>query len=88
MKIFVFSLFFSLSIGVPQWLDLECEAGHKYLFSEMKLTWDEAVGECALYGGWLVDLRSREEQNCIIRGARTAQILEDVYWHDGKIYLL
>ena len=77
-------LFISLTAGVPQWLDLECEDGHKYLFSEITMSWEEARGECALYGGWLVDLRTREEQNCILRGARAAEVIEGWYWHDGN----
>ena len=84
MQLLVFSLLFSPSIGTPQWHNLECEPGHKYLFSEVNMTWSDAVGECGLYGGWLVDLRTREEQNCIMRGAKSAQIVEGWYWHDGK----
>ena len=70
--------------SVPAWQDLNCEAGHRYLFSEVKMTWEEARAECQLYGGWLVDLRSRREQNCLIRYAQAAGVTEDWYWHDGK----
>ena len=34
---------------------------------------------------WLVDLRTRQEQNCLIRYALAAGVPEDWYWHDGKI---
>ena len=70
--------------STPAWQDLNCEAGHRYLFSEVKMTWEEARGECQLYGGWLVDLRSRKEQNCLIRYAQAAGVTEDWYWHDGN----
>ena len=61
-----------------------CEEGHRYLFSEVKMTWEEARGECLLYGGWLVDLRTRKEQNCLLRYAQAAGVTDDWYWHDGN----
>ena len=70
--------------STPEWQELHCEEGHKYLFSEVKMTWEEARGECQLYGGWLVDLRTRREQNCLLRYAQAAGVTEDWYWHDGK----
>ena len=41
----------------------------KYLFSEEYRTWDDALSECNLYGGWLADIGSIWEQNCILREA-------------------
>ena len=70
--------------STPAWQDLNCEEGHRYLFSEVAITWEEARGECQLYGGWLVDLRSRREQNCLIRYAQAAGVTEDWHWHDDK----
>ena len=51
----------------PHWENLECEPGHKYLFSEVTMTWEDARVECDLYGGWLVDINSLEEHNCLLR---------------------
>ena len=48
------------------------------------MTWEEARGECELYGGWLTDLRTRKEQNCLLRYAQTAGVTDDWYWHDGN----
>ena len=70
--------------STPEWQDLNCEEGHKYLFSEVQMTWEEARGECQLYGGWLVDLRTRKEQNCLLRYAQAAGVPEGWYWHDGN----
>ena len=36
------------------------QEGHKYLFSDATHTWDEALVECELYGGWLVNIGSAE----------------------------
>ena len=59
--------------------------GHKYLFSETKMTWEEARGECALYGGWLIDILNIREQNCLLRHVYETPGLEDDYfWTDGK----
>ena len=37
----------------PSWQEVECryDTKTKYLFSELSLTWEEAKGECQLYGG-------------------------------------
>merc|ERR1712227_338504 len=82
MFLIILSTVVTLASSTPQWQDLNCEAGHKYLFSEVEMTWEEARGECELYGGWLVDLKSRKEQNCILRYAQTAGVTETWYWHD------
>merc|ERR1719342_1272461 len=37
---------------IPKWENLECEVGHKYMFSDETHTWNEAIAECQLYGGW------------------------------------
>ena len=58
--------------------------GHKYLFSETDMTWEEARGECALYGGWLIDILDFHEQNCLLRHAHATPGLENQgYWTDG-----
>ena len=71
----------------PSWEDLQCEDGHRYLFSETSLSWSEAVEECSLYGGWLVSINSLQEQNCLLRHGQEAGLAESWYWSDGKVRL-
>jgi len=77
-------LFYPISITTdeldrfPQWQDLKCEQ-FKYLFSEEYRTWDDALAECNLYGGWLADVGSIWEQNCILRYGKS-QNFDDWYW--------
>ena len=71
--------------SIPEWQELHCEEGHKYLFSEDVTDWETARLECQLLGGWLVDLRTRKEQNCLLRYAKAAGVPESWYWHDGNI---
>ena len=40
--------------------------------------------ECELYGGWLVDINSLEEQNCLLRHGN-AQGYNTWYPTDGNI---
>merc|ERR1719400_2476231 len=81
--VFFFSLLLCVS-SVPEWVDLECEDGHRYLFSTSSLTWSEARGECMLYGGHLVSVNSLQEQNCLLTHAQTAELAEDWYWTDAS----
>ena len=50
------------------------------------MTWEEARGECDLYGGWLVDLNSLEEQNCLMRHGNS-QGYNAWFWTDGNDFL-
>jgi len=52
---------------VPDWQQLECEQGHKYLFSEITHNWEDAIAECILYRGWLLDVKDQKEHNCLMR---------------------
>merc|ERR1712133_218370 len=63
----------------PQWQNLECERGHRYLFSEDERVWDDALAECTLYGGWLANIGSIWEQNCILRYGKL-QNLHAWFW--------
>merc|ERR1719347_1817834 len=65
------------------WEELNCELGHKYLFSDLKLGWYESKQECELYGGHLVQLDSTLEQNCLLRYARSIERL-DFFWTDAN----
>ena len=70
-----------LSIVLKFYLDFQ--PGHKYLFSEITHNWEDARGECELYGGWLVRIFDLEEYNCIMRHA----VKEEAgiwYWTDGN----
>ena len=61
-----------------------CQEGHKYLFSDTTHTWDEALVECELYGGWLVNIGSVQEQNCLMKFAHSAvEMVNKWYWTDG-----
>ena len=60
-----------------------CQAGHKYLFSDVSHNWEEARGECELYGGWLVNIGSLQEQNCLMRHGKS-EGYNAWYWTDGK----
>ena len=60
------------------------QEGHKYLFSDATHTWDEALVECELYGGWLVNIGSVTEQNCLMRfGHSKTELVDKWYWTDG-----
>ena len=68
-------------------LNLYLQRGHKYLFSDTALTWQDARAECALYGGWLVNIggfhSGVEEQNCLLRYGHS-QGYDAWYWTDGR----
>merc|ERR1712062_471202 len=73
-----------LSLGntSPGWENLNCQPGHKYLFSEVELSWYGAREECELYGGWLLSIGSRQEQNCLLTHAQD-NVRHAWYWHDA-----
>ena len=62
------------------------QAGHKYLFSDITLNWEDAMAECQLYGGWLVNIGGQTEQNCLVRHGRS-QGYSANYWIDGKFFV-
>ena len=59
------------------------QAGHKYLFSDELHSWEEARAECALYGGWLVNIGGVREQNCLVRFVDSRGWAAK-YWTDGS----
>ena len=73
----------SFQSEAPHWENLECQKGHKYLFSELSADWPEAYAECALYGGFLVNIGGIAEQNCLLRHA-SSQNYDNWYWTAGK----
>merc|ERR1711962_864091 len=54
------------------------------LFSEDKKTWEDAQGNCELYDGSLVEIRSMELNYCILRHAHSKNLPADTYWHSGN----
>ena len=73
-------------VQINDQLNLYLQRGHKYLFSDTALSWQDARAECALYGGWLVNIQTVEEQNCLVRHGRS-QGLDTWYLTDGGISL-
>eukprot|EP00091_Calanus_sinicus_P019403 TRINITY_DN4865_c0_g1_i1.p1 TRINITY_DN4865_c0_g1~~TRINITY_DN4865_c0_g1_i1.p1 ORF type:complete len:160 (-),score=21.98 TRINITY_DN4865_c0_g1_i1:41-520(-) len=71
------------NLSTPSWQNLDCEPYHKYLFSEITAGWQDALDECELYGGWLLSINSLQEQNCLLRYARSVG-LSGWYRHDGN----
>merc|ERR1711962_555490 len=65
----------------PHW---EAVCNTSLLFSEDKKNWEDARGECALYGGNLVEIRSMEMNYCILRHAQNKALPGDWYWHSGN----
>ena len=82
--IYLGALFLTVSSSsLPGWEELHCETGHKYLFSDVGHTWQDAREECELYGGWLLSINSMQEQNCLVRFAKSSGV-HGWFWHDGK----
>merc|ERR1711915_677496 len=71
-----------LCYSLPQWEELNCEANHKYFFSDSTLNWQDAREECELYGGWLLSINILQEQNCLVRHASKA-VQDGWFWHDA-----
>merc|ERR1719158_2083656 len=65
----------------PHW---EAVCNTSLLFSEDKKTWNDARGECELYGGNLVQIRSMEMNYCILRHSQDKALPVDYYWHSGN----
>merc|ERR1712141_146747 len=70
--------------SLPGWEELQCEGRHKYLFSDVRLTWQDAREECELYGGWLLSINTMQEQNCLVRFAHSSGLHTGWFWHDGN----
>merc|ERR1712089_57228 len=65
----------------PHW---EAICNTSLLFSEDKKNWEDAKGECELFGGNLVEIRSMELNYCILRHAHHKGLPVDWYWHSGN----
>ena len=73
--------------SLPSWHEIDCGDGYnsKYLFSDVSHTWQDARGECELYGGWLLYINNQQEQNCLVRFAHSIGLQTGYFWHDGNI---
>merc|ERR1711962_500801 len=68
-------------VVTPHW---EAACNTSLLFSEREETWEDASGECKLYGGNLVQIRSMEMNYCILRHAHSKGLPAGWYWHSGN----
>ena len=86
MKLLIILIFVSSSCcsTLPDWVELDCSPGHQYFFSDKVLSWFDAIDECNLYGGYLVAVNSLQEQNCLLKYGKTAQ-LDRWFWINGNL---
>ena len=68
----------------PQWVQL-CEQGHQYLFSEDIENWSDAGAACQLFGGYLVKIENRHENNCILYHAQSNSPEYVWWWTSGNL---
>merc|ERR1711936_967258 len=64
----------------PSWLQI---CGGSYLFSEDSISWIEAADYCDLFASHLVQIDSREENDCLLTEA-VARQLNGEYWHSAN----
>merc|ERR1712107_337538 len=65
----------------PPWVEA-CNGS--YLFSEDKKTWNDAYGECELYGSHLVQIDGLAENFCLLKYAHAEGLPADRYWHSAN----
>ena len=65
------------------WVSL-CDEGHSYLFSEETGDWAESSVMCEEYGGYLVRIENRHENNCILVHAQK-EGLHHYWWTSGTV---
>merc|ERR1712080_14548 len=65
----------------PSWVQI---CGGTYLFSEDKKSWDDAYGECELYGSHLAQIDGIEENFCLLEYAHTEGLPADWYLHSAN----
>ena len=70
--------------SAPQWKQL-CDKGHQYLFSEETADWNNAREMCELFGGYLVRIENRHENNCILYHALTNGLHQGYWWTSGNL---
>merc|ERR1712183_123686 len=65
----------------PSWVDV---CGSSYLFSEHTDTWENAVGNCELYGSHILQIDNMEENYCLLSYAHSQGMKTDWWWHSGN----
>merc|ERR1719228_728667 len=70
----------SVSEKAPSWVQI---CGGSYLFSENCISWTEAGDYCDLLASHLVQIDSREENDCLLAEA-VALNLTGEYWHSAN----
>merc|ERR1711997_326193 len=65
----------------PSWVKI-CSG--EYLFSEKITSWNDAYGECELYGGHIAQIDSLPENFCLLDYAHTAGLPAAWYWHSSN----
>merc|ERR1712037_712842 len=65
----------------PSWVNI---CGGTYLFSEDRKSWNDAYGECELYGSHIAQIDGFEENFCLLEYAQTKGLPFDYYWHSGN----
>merc|ERR1712192_44229 len=84
----VTSLFFAIASSTPLSKELTPSwvkaCNGSYLFSEDKKTWNDAYGECELYGGHLVQIDGLAENFCLLKYAHAEGLPADWYWHSAN----
>merc|ERR1712156_164965 len=82
----VFLVLISASIATqsqehtPSWVNI---CGGTYPFSEHMESWDDANGECELYGSHLLQIDNLAENFCLLDYAHTVGI-SDNFWHSAN----
>merc|ERR1711990_310894 len=65
----------------PSWVNI---CGGAYLFSEDTKSWNDAYGECELYGSHIAQIDGFEENFCLLEYAHTKGLPAGWYWHSGN----
>ena len=73
----------------PNWVHIDkCDPNqnlHQYLFSEDAKNWNDAGATCELFGGYLVQIENRHENNCILYHALTNGLHQGYWWTSGNL---
>merc|ERR1712218_352303 len=65
----------------PSWVNI-CNG--TYLFSKDTKTWNDAYGECMLYGAHIAQIDSLAENFCLLDYAHTAGLPVNWYYHSAN----
>merc|ERR1719228_1213108 len=65
----------------PSWVEI---CGSTFLFSEDQKTWNDAKGNCELYGGHLAQINDYETNYCLLEYSHAETLPANYYWHSGN----